>query len=180
MFGRDEPPVPLPFGSPVWAMNPSMTRWNFSPVIEALLDEGLELGHVLRREIGAQLDGDAAILGVEIDRVVVGGPCHGREPDHGGEGQGQEGGPPMEGPMSHEGAVSGPLKEGDGRDQACVKRAASRSATRGGTKGETSPPMAAIWRTRVAVIGRTPVEAGRNTVCTSGAMAPFMPASCIS
>ena len=30
--------------------------------------------------------------------------------------------------------------------------------------------MPAIWRTSVAVIGRTSGEAGRNTVCTSGAM----------
>ena len=40
--------------------------------------------------------------------------------------------------------------------------------------------MPAIWRTNVAVIGRTAGDAGRNTVCTSGAMAPFMPAICIS
>jgi hypothetical protein len=40
--------------------------------------------------------------------------------------------------------------------------------------------MAAIWRTKVAVIGRTIGEAGRKTVCTSGAMAAFMPAICIS
>ena len=46
--------------------------------------------------------------------------------------------------------------------------------------GETSPPIDAIWRTSVAVIGRTDGEAGRKTVCTSGAMAPFMPAISIS
>ncbi len=40
--------------------------------------------------------------------------------------------------------------------------------------------MPAIWRTNVAVIGRTNGEAGRNTVCTPGAMASFMPAICIS
>ena len=31
MFGRSEPPVPLPLGSPVWAMKPAMTRWNTMP-----------------------------------------------------------------------------------------------------------------------------------------------------
>jgi len=36
--------------------------------------------------------------------------------------------------------------------------------------------MPAICRTNVAVIGRTAGEAGRNTVTTSGAIAPFMPA----
>ena len=56
----------------------------------------------------------------------------------------------------------------------------SRAATAAGTKAETSPPMPAIWRTNVAVIGRAAGEAGRNTVCMSAAMAPFMPAICIS
>ena len=30
-FGRLEPPVPVPVGSPVWAMKPGMTRWNTMP-----------------------------------------------------------------------------------------------------------------------------------------------------
>ena len=45
---------------------------------------------------------------------------------------------------------------------------------------ETLPPMEAICRTSVAVIGRTDTEAGTNTVCTSGAMLSFIPAICIS
>src|SRR6185437_13229641 len=56
----------------------------------------------------------------------------------------------------------------------------SPAATEAGTKADTLPPMPAIWRTSVAVIGRTATEAGTNTVCTSGAMASFMPAICIS
>src|SRR5271165_394606 len=52
--------------------------------------------------------------------------------------------------------------------------------TFGGAKEEASPPIAAIWRTKVAVIGLTGEEAGRKTVLSSGAMAPFMPAICIS
>ena len=36
---------------------------------------------------------------------------------------------------------------------------------------ETSPPMLAIWRTKVAVIGRTMGEAGRKMVWIPGAMA---------
>ena len=40
--------------------------------------------------------------------------------------------------------------------------------------------MSAIWRTSVAVICRTCGLAGRNTVSMPGAMAPFMPAICIS
>ena len=40
--------------------------------------------------------------------------------------------------------------------------------------------MLAIWRTRVAVIGRTGDEAGRKTVRSSGTMVPFIPAICIS
>ena len=30
-LGRVEPPVPVPVGSPVCAMNPGMTRWNTMP-----------------------------------------------------------------------------------------------------------------------------------------------------
>src|SRR5262245_58935525 len=56
----------------------------------------------------------------------------------------------------------------------------NRATTGGGTKDDTSPPIEAIWRTSVAVIGRTAGEAGRNTVWRSGAMAPFMPAISIS
>src|SRR5262245_32756942 len=44
------------------------------------------------------------------------------------------------------------------------------AATEAGTKAETSPPIEAIWRTSVAVIGRIGAEAGTNTVCTSGAI----------
>ena len=31
MFGRSDLPMPVPVGSPVWAMKPSMTRWNTIP-----------------------------------------------------------------------------------------------------------------------------------------------------
>ena len=57
---------------------------------------------------------------------------------------------------------------------------AHRLATDAGTKAETSPPIPAIWRTSVALIGRTAADAGRNTVCSSGAICAFMPAICIS
>ena len=30
-FGRSDSPVPVPVGSPVWAMKPSMTRWKTMP-----------------------------------------------------------------------------------------------------------------------------------------------------
>jgi hypothetical protein len=56
----------------------------------------------------------------------------------------------------------------------------SAFTTFGGAKGEASPPIEAIWRTSVAVIGLTGDEAGRKTVRISGAIAPFMPAICIS
>src|SRR5262249_4876186 len=48
---------------------------------------------------------------------------------------------------------------------ACQPNLAFRAlATEGGTKAETSPPMPAIWRTKVAVVGRTLGDAGTNTV----------------
>ena len=31
-FGYFEPPMPVPVGSPPWAMKPSMTRWNTMPL----------------------------------------------------------------------------------------------------------------------------------------------------
>ena len=40
--------------------------------------------------------------------------------------------------------------------------------------------MEAIWRTSVAVIGRTVGEAGKKIVCTAGAMTAFMPDISIS
>ena len=43
-----------------------------------------------------------------------------------------------------------------------------------------SPPIRAIWRTKVAVIGRAAGLAGRKTVWTAGAIVPFIPAICIS
>src|SRR5262249_57614910 len=45
-----------------------------------------------------------------------------------------------------------------------------RTATGGGTNGDTSPPMDAICRTSGALIGRAIGEAGRKTVWTAGAM----------
>ena len=61
-----------------------------------------------------------------------------------------------------------------------ANRALSAFSTGPGTKGDTSPPMAAIWRTNVAAMGRVSAAAGTNTVSMSGAMAVFMPAICIS
>src|SRR5690606_21351227 len=58
--------------------------------------------------------------------------------------------------------------------------ASSAAATLAGTKGRTLPPIAAIWRTSVAVMVRTEGLAGRNTVWSCGAMVSFMPAICIS
>src|SRR3984885_1773722 len=52
--------------------------------------------------------------------------------------------------------------------------------TFGGANAEASPPIEAICRTKVAVIGLTGEDAGRKTVRNSGAIAPFMPAICIS
>ncbi len=52
--------------------------------------------------------------------------------------------------------------------------------TFGGAKAEASPPIEAICRTKVAVIGLTGEDAGRYTVRNSGAIAPFMPAIYIS
>lgn len=55
-----------------------------------------------------------------------------------------------------------------------------RARTAGDTKADASPPIAAMARTRFAAMWRTPGEADTKTVCTSGAISPFMPAICIS
>ena len=48
---------------------------------------------------------------------------------------------------------------------------ASRNATPFETNGVTSPPITAIWRTRLAAICRTSGDAATNTVCTDGIIA---------
>ena len=48
MFGRSEPPVPVPVGSPVWAMKPVDHPVEDDAVVKAALRQGLDLGDVLR------------------------------------------------------------------------------------------------------------------------------------
>ena len=69
-----EPPLPVPVGSPVWAMKPSMTRWNTHAVIEALARQFLDAGDMAGREVGAHLDRHAAFGGLDDQGVV--GFCH--------------------------------------------------------------------------------------------------------
>ncbi len=73
-----EPPMPVPVGSPVWAMKPSMTRWNDHAVVEALARELLDAGDVVRREIGPHLNGHAPLGGLDDERVFW--FCHGSDP----------------------------------------------------------------------------------------------------
>src|SRR5262249_20302357 len=135
-----------------------------------LAGERLDALDVLGRKIGPQADDDAAVFGLEEHRIlrIEAGRHRCGEHGHDADERNQEG--------EHTG-------HGDSLAQAPDLPAnldLRRRATAAGTKAETSPPIAAIWRTSVAVMGRTIGEAGRNTVCTSGAMASFMPAICIS
>ena len=58
------------------------------PVVEAALHQRLDLRRVFGREIGAELDRDPAVLGVEIDGVLrVARGVSGRRRDGGGSGQ---------------------------------------------------------------------------------------------
>ena len=140
-------------------------------VVVALARQLLDALGMLGREVGAQLDDDAALGGVDHDRirlVEIGGQRlrdRGSRADQRGE------------------KAKNSDHENSGSEESAAQLAnlvLRLAATAGGTNAETSPPMAAIWRTSVAVIGRTATEAGTNTVCTSGAMVSFMPAICIS
>ena len=149
-------------------------------VVVALARELLDALGMLGREVAPQLDHDAALGGVDHDRirlVEIGGKRLGDRGDRADE-RGDE----CE-DSDHEN--SGHVKAGNRfKSRDSTRQSANLvfrlAATDGGTNADTSPPMAAIWRTSVAVIGRTATEAGRNTVCTSGAMVSFMPAICIS
>src|SRR6185437_2719108 len=148
-------------------------------VVKAVARELLDALGVLGRDIGAQFYDDAALGGVDDDRVCL--------VEVGGQRLGERGGDAdqrgKDGKNSdHEnsgkvvgrsfGLAPGPIA----RPVAVVTRQTRDqanfffrlAATADGTNAETSPPIAAIWRTSVAVIGRTATEAGTNTVCTSG------------
>ena len=147
-------------------------------VVEPALGQRLDLLRVLRREVRAQADGDAPILGVEIDGVLR----IGRRLLRGGGRQGGKRERQSENEVLHGSSLDSVILGQGWRlaDQRRPNFSFSRAATSGGTKRDASPPMPAIWRTSVAVIGRASGDAGRMTVCTSGAIVSFMAAICIS
>ena len=59
-------------------------------IVEVLLHQRLDLRNVLWREIGPQTDGDPAILGIEVNRVLRVGALRGGGP--GGGDRGSDGG----------------------------------------------------------------------------------------
>ena len=142
-------------------------------VVEAVARQLLDALGVLRRDVVAQLDDDAAVFGVEqhgVLRIEPGRQLHLRESGRGADERDDD----------SENADHS-IDDLPGLDQRLARNFFfSRAATSAGTKAETSPPMPAIWRTNVAVIGRAAGEAGRNTLWMPGAIASFMPAICIS
>ena len=138
-------------------------------VVIAFARQLLDALDVLGREIGPQLDDDPPVLGVDQQRVLRIGA--------GGQRSGQRRAPRRSARRTERAGGSWKLLwHRSGFSRSCRRTspsdgrrpAAARSAL-------TSPPIEAIWRTSVAVIGRTGGDAGRKTVCTSGAIAPFMP-----
>ena len=119
-------------------------------VVEMLLGELLDALDMLGREVGAQLDGDAAVFGVEIEQLVF-GARHGRGAKR-GDGRGGE---KQTAGEFHEASLCLP------RLLMARLRASTEAA---GAKADTSPPSAAIWRTKVPLTWRSPGEAGRKTV----------------
>src|SRR4051794_4699390 len=147
-------------------------------VVIALARELLDALGVLGRKVRPQLDDDAALGGVDDDGVglVEAGRQGLRERRHRKQNRGKKPDKNCEN-SDHDNSGSEMRKE-TRRYQANF--ALSWAATSGGTKAETSPPMAAIWRTKVAGIGRAMGETRRKNGCTPGALAPLMPAGCIS
>ena len=166
---------PVPVGSPVWAMKPSITRWKTIAVIEALAGQRLQALDVLGREVRSQRDGHRAVLQFQDERVFRVGRLGRSRDDQVIQNAARAAASVasfMEIPLCR--AKGRPL-----RPQRRVERCRCK-ATTGGTNGSMSPPMPAIWRTSVAVMWRASGLAGRNTVCSQGAIVPFIPAICIS
>ncbi len=109
-------------------------------VVEAVARELLDAGGVSGREVVAQPDHHIALGGFEHQRVLrigLGGA------EHGG---------------AQETSAARTCENADhesSRKADYLNLALSRAATLAGTKCEMSPPILAIWRTSVAVIGRT-------------------------
>ena len=140
-------------------------------VVILLTRQQLDALDVLGGDVVAQLDDDAPVFGIDQKRVLwigAGRQLYLRESRRHTDQKGQS------------------CKQADHgisraqRPDVPANFAFSRTATGGGTNGETSPPMEAICRTSVAVIGRTAGAAGRKTVCTAGAIVAFIPAISIS
>ena len=109
---------------------------------------------MLRREVRPQLDGDPAVLGVE-DRRVFCASAAGAAAETRRRARGAAAARTARQTASWAefswGWVGGRLRRrGSGRPGARPPAAARRATT--------SPPIAAIWRTSVAVMGRTPVR----------------------
>ena len=166
-LGYFEPPVPSPrcavAGLRHEAGDDAVER---HVVVVLFARELLDAFDVLGREVVAQLDDDAAVFGIDqracsADRRLPAVVARGRAPHR----------------SARQELRSRRIMESPGINGRTLPAnfAFRRAATDGGTNCETSPPMDAICRTSVAVIGRMIGDAGRNTVCTSGAMRPVHP-----
>src|SRR5258708_9961285 len=122
-------------------------------VVILLPRQQLDALDVLGGDVVAQLDDDATVFGVDQKRVLRIGTrgkllrAGGRPPDQRGKKCKQ----------ADHGASRGQ------RPDLPANVAFRRTATGAGTNGDTSPPMDAICRTSVALIGRTIGEVGTET-----------------
>src|SRR5262249_22476774 len=139
-------------------------------VVILLACKQLDALHVLGGDVVAQLDDDAAVFGVDQERVLRIG-AGGQLLRKGGRRTDQRGKKCKQADHGNSRAQ---------RPDLPANFAFRRTATGGGTNGDTSPPIDAICRTSVAVIGRTVGAAGRKTPCTAGAIAAFIPPISIS
>ena len=132
--GYFEPPVPVPVGIAGLRHEARDDAMEHDAVVEAFAGELLHPLDMLRREIRAKQDGDAAVLEVEQHHILqrIGGKAQAWR----GTGDGDE--------------DSGYGKNtGEHHAENFLFKA---TATWAGTKAVTSPPMAAIWRTKLAAM----------------------------
>src|SRR6185437_3235428 len=148
-------------------------------VIKPLACQGLDALHVMRRDVGQKLNDHAALLQVQIDRVlgiqlrlgvrVFAHQCSGGQGCNGGAGQDAE-----RGKGCQQGATV-QVYPPSGNAESCVRsqprmRFSTRSNVSAGTKDVMSPPSIATSFTRREAMNWCRSLAIRKTVSISGAM----------
>src|SRR5260370_42145237 len=135
-------------------------------VVKVLARQHLDALGVLGRELGTQPDDDAPEFRIEENRVL--------RIEAGRQRCGQRRYDADE--RDHQGNETDHGRPQFQRPDLPANLAWSRRKSAAGTNAATSPPIAAIWPTSVAVVGRPFGEAGRHTGSASRGHASLNPA----